>query len=286
MKENIRRIIPFIISGLTIVVTFILQFVALGFDNTFTWSEFLPQFFINLFLLITTSVVWLNSGTDRARNDDKAAYKQNAAIYATQIKKLTDSGRLADLRAYCKVKTDEMLDNKITTVLANVGIDRKLFDSTLVKMSATDLKNDGYKRRQIRAVERVKNGRVRITPVHYMDLLSDSRATDDCGVNYDERADKTMRISFRAVRSAVMTLVLALLAIDLARDITNLNAWIMFAMRLFTIVWTAASSEREGYARITETKNKVILRRIAFLHEFDEWNGMPKLNKGKSGGCN
>ena len=284
MKDNIRRIIPFVISGLTIIVTFVLQFVALDFDRAFSWSDFLPQFFINLFLLITTSVIWLNSGTDRAKNDDKSAYKQNVAIYATQIKKLTDDGRLADLRAFCKVKTDELLEIKITTVLANVGIDRKLYENTLKTLSVAKLKQDGYTRRQIRIIERVKNGKVRVTPIHYMDLLCDSRTMDDCGVNYDERADKTLRISFRAVRSAVMTLVLALLAIDLARDITNLNAWIMFAMRLFTIVWTAFSSEHEGYARITETKNKVILRRIAFLHEFDEWSSMPKLNKGKSDG--
>ncbi len=284
MKDNIRRIIPFVISGLTIIVTFVLQFVALDFDRAFSWSDFLPQFFINLFLLITTSVIWLNSGTDRAKNDDKSAYKQNVAIYAMQIKKLTDDGRLADLRAYCKVKTDEMLESKITTVLANVGIDRKLYDHSLKTLSIVKLKQDGYTRRQIRTIEHVRNGRVRVTPIHYMDLLCDSRTMDDCGVNYDERADKTLRISFRAVRSAVMTLVLALLAIDLARDITNLNAWIMFAMRLFTIVWTAFSSEHEGYARITETKNKVILRRIAFLHEFDEWASVPRLVTGKSDG--
>lgn len=284
MKDNIRRIIPFVISGLTIIVTFVLQFVALDFDRAFSWSDFLPQFFINLFLLITTSVIWLNSGTDRAKNDDKSAYKQNVAIYAMQIKKLTDDGRLADLRAYCKVKTDELLDSKITTVLANVGIDRKLYENTLKTLSVAKLKQDGYTRRQIRTIEYVRNGRVRVTPIHYMDLLCDSRTMDDCGVNYDERADKTLRISFRAVRSAVMTLVLALLAIDLARDITNLNAWIMFTMRLFTIVWTAFSSEHEGYARITETKNKVILRRIAFLHEFDEWASVPRLVTGKSDG--
>lgn len=284
MKDNIRRIIPFVISGLTIIVTFVLQFVALDFDRAFSWSDFLPQFFINLFLLITTSVIWLNSGTDRAKNDDKSAYKKNVAIYATQIKKLTDDGRLADLRAYCKVKTDGLLDSKITTVLANVGIDRKLYENTLKTLSVAKLKQDGYTRRQIRTIEYVRNGRVRVTPIHYMDLLCDSRTMDDCGVNYDERADKTLRISFRAVRSAVMTLVLALLAIDLARDITNLNAWIMFTMRLFTIVWTAFSSEHEGYARITETKNKVILRRIAFLHEFDEWASVPRLVTGKSDG--
>ena len=158
MKDNIRRIIPFVISGLTIIVTFVLQFVALDFDRAFSWSDFLPQFFINLFLLITTSVIWLNSGTDRAKNDDKSAYKQNVAIYAMQIKKLTDDGRLADLRAYCKVKTDELLDSKITTVLANVGIDRKLYENTLKTLSVAKLKQDGYTRRQIRIIERVRNG--------------------------------------------------------------------------------------------------------------------------------
>ena len=45
MKDNIRRIIPFVISGLTIIVTFVLQFVALDFDRAFSWSDFLPQFF-------------------------------------------------------------------------------------------------------------------------------------------------------------------------------------------------------------------------------------------------
>ena len=35
MKDNIRRIIPFVISGLTIIVTFVLQFVALDFDRAF-----------------------------------------------------------------------------------------------------------------------------------------------------------------------------------------------------------------------------------------------------------
>lgn len=270
MKENLRRIMPFVISALTIVVTFALQFVILGLERAFSWSEFLPQFFINLFLLVTTSVVWLNSGTDRARNDEKSAYKQNAAIYATKIKELTDNGRLANLRAYCKVKTEELLENKITILLANVGIDRKTYNTILRYQSKKQLK-DGYTLRQRRVILRIISGRVRVAPIRCMDLLSDSRTVDDCGVNYDERADKAIRISFRAVRSAAMTVVMALLAIELARDITNINAWIMFAMRLFTIVWTAVSSAREGYARITETKNKVILRRIAFLHEFDEW---------------
>lgn len=283
MKESIRRIIPFAISGLTVIVAFVLQFVGLNFDNTFSWSEFLPSFSINMFLLVTTSIVWLNSGTDRAKRDDKAAYKQNTSIYASQIKSVSDCKQLGELRAFCVVKTDEMLQNKINTKLMNVGIDRDRYEQ-IKNLSNAALKSDGYSFRQRRAITLVNSGRVRVRKINAIDLMSDSSAPDDCGVNYNEGADKTIRISVRAIRSAVMTLVLAVLVIELARDITNLNAWIMFALRLFTIVWTAVSSEHEGYARITETKNKVILRRIAFLHEFDEWKGVPKLNSGKSDG--
>lgn len=282
IKESIRRFIPIAISAFTVVVTFLIQFTVFSINSEFSWSEFLPQFAVNMFLLVTTAILWLNSGTYRAKNDKKSAYKDNSALYATKIKEVTDGGQLGDLRAFCKSKTDEMLQSKITTILANVGIDRKHYDATLKSLSAVQLKEDGYSKRQIKAIERVRNGRVRVRPIRYMDLLSDSSANDDYGVNYNERADKAVRITFRVVRAAVMTLVFALIGIDLVRDIRNFAAWVMFFMRLFTIVWTAYSSEHEGYARISETKNKVILRRIAFLHEFDEWASVPRLKVGEN----
>lgn len=283
MKENIKRFIPFALSAITIIVTLIVQFAVFSINEEFSLSEFLPQLIINIFLLVTTAVVWINSGTDRAKREEKSAYKTNAGIYAQQIKEVTDSGRLGDLREFCRIKTEEMLDRKITTLLANVGIDRKAYDNELCKLSSVELKAKGYNRRQMQVVSRIRNGRVRVKPVRAMDLLSDSKTPDDCGVNYDEQADKALRISFRAIRSVFTALILAVLAIDPAQDIGNIAAWVLFFMRLFTIVWTAYSAEREGYSRITETKNKVILKRIAFLHEFDEWSVVPKLNKGESG---
>lgn len=284
MKESIRRFIPLAISAVTIIVTLILQFAVFSVNENFDWSEFLPQLAINIFLLISTAVVWINAGTERAKSEENSAYKNNSALYAEQIKKVTDGSKLGDLRAFCRVKTDEARDMKITVTLANVGIDRKLYDATLKNLTKAQLKSDGYNRRQIRVIDRINNGRVRVAPIRAMDLLSDSRTVDDCGVNYDEQADKARRISFRAVRSVFTALILAVLSIDPAQDITNIAAWVMFFMRLFTIVFTAYSSEHEGYARITETKNKVILRRIAFLHEFDEWAGVPRLVTGKSDG--
>lgn len=284
MREYIKRFIPIAISAFTVVVTFFLQFTVFSISSEFSWSEFLPQFAINMFLLVTTAVLWLNSGTHRAKNEKHSAYKDNLELYAARIKKITDDDKINDLRAFCKKKTEEILDNKITTFLANVGIGRTLYESTLKSLSAEELKSDGYTRRQIRAIERVRNGRVRVKPIHYMDLMTNSKTSDDCGVNYDERADKAVRVTFRAVRAAVMTLVLALIGIDLVQDIANMSVWVMFFARLFNIIWTAYSSEHEGYVRISETKNNVILRRIAFLHEFDGWSSVPKLNKGKSDG--
>lgn len=283
MKDLLRRGAPFVISALTIVVTFVLQFVVLGIDRRFTWSEFLPQFFINMFLLVTTSIVWLNSGTDRAKREEDSSYKKNSAIYAAKIKAITEEKRLADLRAFCEYKTEEMLQSKINTKLLNVGIDRDTYER-LKNNSDAELKQAQYSLRQRRVIRIIREGRVRVRKIKAIEIMSNSQSYDDCGVNYDENIDKAARISFRVVRSAVMTFVLALLVIDLGNSITDKTSWILFAMRLFTIVWSAFSSEREGYARITDTKNKVILRRITFLYEFDEWSSVPKLNKGISGG--
>lgn len=299
MKERIRRGIPLIISAVTIAVTLIIQFAAFSVNEKFDWNQFLPQLIVNIFLLVTTAVVWINAGTDKAKREEPSAYKTNNALYAGEIKNITDDGKLGSLREFCRIKTEEMLDRTITVLLASVGIDRDQYDGKrnnndkenenengkrLCELTRLELKGKGYTRRQIRVIMRIQNGKVHVKPVRAMDLLSDSKTNDDCGVNYDEQADKVLRISFRAIRAVFTALILAVLAIEPAQDITNIAVWVLFAMRLFTIVWTAYSSNREGYTRITETKNKVILRRIAFLHEFSEWTNAPKLNKGKSDG--
>lgn len=271
MKDNIQRALPFAISGLMVVTLLIIRFTVLKTNDEFAVDEFVPQLLVNLFLIVTTSIVWLNSGSERAKSQEKSAYKDNSRLYAEYIKKITDSERLGVLRKFCDIKTAEMLDNKITVMLANVGIDRKTYDVELKNQTVEQLKADGYKYRQRRVIARINDGRVRVKPIRYMELLSDSRSIDEYGVNYDERADKAVRIIFRALRSAVTALALALLAPEPAKNITDIGAWAMFLMQVCTIVYAAFSSEREGYARIAHTKNKVILRRIAFLHEFEEW---------------
>ena len=280
MKDGIRRALPFAISGLMVVTLMVIRFTVLKPNDEFSADEFFPQLFTNLFLIITTSVVWLNSGTERAKSQN-VPYRDNCKLYATHIKQITDAGQLGELRSFCCQKTEEMLDNKITVLLANVGIDRNTYAANLKGMTSKQLKAAGYKFRQRRTVVRISDGRVRVKPIKYMELLSDSKTINEYGVNYDEHADKAIRITLRALRSAVIALALALLAPEPAKNITDIGVWALFLMQVCAIVVAAFSSEHEGYARIADTKNKVILRRIAFLHEFDEWESMPRLSGTK-----
>lgn len=279
--KHIKRVIPFAVSGFAIMVLLFLQFTVLSLNDAFLWKEFLPTLAVNITLLVTTAITWINAGTQRAKFQEKSAYKDNAALYGARVKAITDSGQLSQLRAFCKVKSDELLEEKKTVALANVGIDRKIYNSELSGLTEEELIKDGYASRQIKVIRRVKDGKIRVKPINSMDILSDSRTVDGLGINYNERADKTARIAARAVQSVIISTCLALFIPDLADDITNIAAWAMFLLRVYIIIYTAFSSEREGYTRITETKNKVILRRIAFLYEFAEWVQVPKLNIGK-----
>ena len=279
--KQIKRIIPFCISGCVIVLLLLLQFTVLETAEKFSWKEFLPTLAVNIALIVTTAITWINAGTERAKSQEQSAYKDNAAIYGAQIKAVTDAGQLSQLKAFCKAKTEQMREEKINVSLANVGIDRHLYDSTLNVMTDEALIKDGYNRRQIKAIRRVKNGKIRVKPISSIDILSDSRTVDGIGVNYNEHADKSIRILIRTFKAVIISVFLALFVPKLAEDITSIAAWGMFLLKCYTIIYTAFSAEREGYARITETKNKVILRRIAFLHEFEEWASVPKLNKGR-----
>ena len=143
MKDNIQRALPFAISGLMVITLLIIRFTVLKTNDEFAADEFVPQLMVNLFLIVTTSIVWLNSGSERAKAQENSAYKSNCRLYADHIKKITDNERLGVLREFCDKKTADMLDNKITVMLASVGIDRKTYDSVLMTLSAKQLKDDG-----------------------------------------------------------------------------------------------------------------------------------------------
>ena len=106
--ERVKRVFPFLVSGLLVVTVFVIQFVVLSMNEKFRINEFLTQLGINTLLLVVMAVTWLNAGVDRAKNEEKSAYKANLAIYAEKANAVTERGRLRQLREFCEHKTDQM----------------------------------------------------------------------------------------------------------------------------------------------------------------------------------
>lgn len=220
-------------------------------------------------------------GQSQARG--KVGVSSEYGRYGKKIDEITRNGQLNLLRVFCAQKTDEMREKTETATLTRVGIDRAVY-ADLKALTVAELKEKGYLKKQIRAVRRVAEGRVKVRPIELLELLTDSKGKGDYDVHYDERADKAARTGFRVLKSVVMGAWFALAAPALSQDILNIEVWALFCFQLFTIAWTAWSAEREGYGQIAEVKNKVILRRISFLDEFNEWVKVPKLGEGKGEG--
>lgn len=281
--DKIKRAMPFLISGLMIVTLFVIRFVVFRMNKAFDANQFFTNLIVNIFLLVSMALTWMSSGTDRAKREEKSAYRSNTAAYGKKIDEITHNGQLNLLRVFCGQKTGEMRERKETEVLTRAGIDRAVYHD-LKALTASELQAKGYARRQIRAIRRVAEGRVKVRPIDLLELLTDSKGRDDYDVHYDERADKVARTGFRVLKSVVMGAWFALAAPALSQDVMNVEVWALFCFQLFTIAWTAWSAEREGYGQIAEVKNKVILRRISFLDEFHEWVKVPKLQEGKGEG--
>lgn len=281
--DKIKRAMPFLISGLMILTLFVIRFVVFRMNEAFDVNQFFTNLIVNIFLLVSMALTWMSSGTDRAKREEKSAYRANTVAYGKKIDEITRNGQLNLLRVFCAQKTDEMREKAETATLTRVGIDRAVY-ADLKALTVAELKKKGYLKRQIRAVRRVAEGRVKVRPIELLELLTDSKGKGDYDVHYDERADKAARTGFRVLKSVVMGAWFALAAPALSQDILNIEVWALFCFQLFTIAWTAWSAEREGYGQIAEVKNKVILRRISFLDEFNEWVKVPKLGEGKGEG--
>lgn len=281
IMDKIKRAMPLILSGIMVITVFIIQFIVVSFKDEFRWNEFLSQLAVNLFLLVGTATIWMNAGTDRAKTEEPSAYSDNCAAYSKKVAAVSDNGQLRALRDFCRIKTEDVRADKIRHMLNSVGLD--MSDYTDRKgADKAELKADGYTRRQICMLRRIRDGRVHVRPIQVMELMADSKGKSEYEIAYNEDADKAVRLMMRAVKSVVMATVLALLAFDLSSNIKDLTVWALFFFKLLTILFTAFSAEREGYLQIAQTRNRVILQRIEFLNEFEEWVKVPRLNPGKT----
>lgn len=281
IMDKIKRAMPLILSGIMVITVFIIQFIVVSFKDEFRWNEFLSQLAVNLFLLVATAIIWMNAGTDRAKSEEPSSYSDNCAAYSKKVAAVSDNGQLRALRDFCHVKTEEARADKMRRMLNSVGLDTEDY----AKKKNTDKKTllqDGLTRRQIRMIRRIRDGRVHVRPIQVMELMADSKGKSEYEIAYNEDADKAVRLMMRAVKSVVMATVLALLAFDLSSNIKDLTVWALFFFKLLTILFTAFSAEREGYLQIAQTRNRVILQRIEFLNEFEEWVNVPRLNPAKT----
>lgn len=275
--EKIKRAMPLILSGIMIVTVFIIQFIVVSFQENFNANEFLSQLAVNLFLLVATAIIWMNTGTDRAKTEEPSAYNDNCTAYSKKVAAISDNGQLRALREFCAIKTEEMRHEKIRRMLNNVGLDNNDYAAKKHK-SRKELMKDGLSRRQIRQIYKIREGRIHVHIIQVMELMADSKGKSEYEIAYNEEADKAVRLGLRIIKSVIMATVLALLAFDLSSNIKDLSVWALFFFKLTTILFTAVSSEREGYLQIAQTRNRIILQRIEFLNEFDEWEKIPRLN--------
>lgn len=289
--DKIKRAMPFCITAIIILTVFIIQFAVL--EPQSATGGFWINLGVNAALIVAMSLTWMASGSDRAKGEEKSAYKTNAAEYAKRIAAIEERGQLAELSEFCEKKTRELLEERMKGILAQVGIDWDRFDE-LKGLSAEKLRARGLVRKQIRAIMRIRNGgqfperlrrnSLKVRPIRALELTTNHRVRNRYDVVYNEEADKAVSVLIRAAKSILTGAALAYISFQLAGNITDLTAWAAFLMKLATIFYTAWSSEREGYSQIAVTKNRVILCRLSFLSLFNEWVKVPKLGEGKGEG--
>lgn len=281
VMEKIKRAMPLMLSGIMVITVFIIQFIVVSFKNEFRWNEFLPQLAVNMFLLVATAIIWMNDGTDRAKKEEPSAYGDNCAAYSKKVAAVSDNGQLRALRNFCHIKTEEARADKMRRMLNSVGLDMEDY-AAKKNAGKSELRQDGYTRRQIRMIRRIRDGRVHVRPIQAMEITADSKGKAEYKISYNEFADKVIRLVVMALKSAAMATVLALLTVEVSYNITDITVWALFFFKLLTILFTAITAEREGYYQIAQTRNRVILQRIEFLNEFEEWVKVPRLNPGKT----
>jgi len=188
--ERVKRALPFLLTGLLVITLFVVQFVVFTPNGTADMKAFWTRLAINVFLLVTAAFIWWGGGMDQAKQEEKSAYRTNSTLYGKKVSAMADDGRLRQFREYCKQKTDELRTSKEKAQLLRVGIDRKQYEE-LKSLTVEELRQKGYISKQIRAIRKVREGRVKVREINPMELMTDSKARDEYDVHYDEKAERT-----------------------------------------------------------------------------------------------
>ncbi len=276
--DKIKRAIPFILTALIVVVISLIEFTTL-YPNSID-EAFWLSLGVNTIIIVATALVWLASGKARAKSEQNSPYAKNAETYSNLISQIEEEKNFSELNKFCDEKTEELRQKRAIAILTSACIDVEEYEK--IKSETDDeLKKKHYTRKQIKAVNRVRNGgacfegirknSLLVKPIIAMELASNCVVKNPYDVHYNDTIEETKAIVLRILKSCIMAIGLALVSFELSQDITSVEAWAMFFSKLTTILFTAWSSEKEGYEQIAVTKNQVILRRINFLNLFNEW---------------
>ncbi len=276
--DKIKRVIPFLLTALIVVVILLIEFTTLhpnSIDETF-WLSLA----VNSLIIVAVALVWVASGKARARGEANSPYSKNAETYSNLISQIEEDKNFSALNKFCDLKTEELRQKRIVAILASACIDIDEYDE-IKSFTDQELKEKHYSCKQIKAINRVRNGgssfeplrknSLCVKPIIAMELASNCVVKNPYDVHYNDAVDETRNLIIRILKSLIMAIGLALVSFELSQDITSIEAWAMFFSKLTTIFFTAWSSEKEGYEQIAVTKNQVILRRINFLNLFNEW---------------
>jgi hypothetical protein len=133
MVEKLKALIPFFISFLIMALTIIIEYVTVGTRDSFDFKDFIMTFTINAGILIIMLIVWRPSGKDSIRNNPGSSYSVNASQYSNLVSSINSSKLNAKFKAFCKDKTNELLQEKKAYILNKHDITIEDYDKYLEK---------------------------------------------------------------------------------------------------------------------------------------------------------
>ena len=270
-RNWVIKAMPFFITALMITVILFIELMRVGIADNVDYNEVLTKFIINCIIIVSMAITWSGSGSLRAKNQQGSPYSENVKRYSSEIDYIGKNGKLTALKIFCEEKTKEKLQIKSTKLLNSVSIDYNVYLNQLRSLSVEDLKKKRCTKKQIRIIEKIRKNKIKVKKINVMELMTDSSMSDEYDIHYNEYSASAKMLLYRIFKSALTAIILSLITIEPFQNITDLTYWTTFIMKLVTIIYTAFSAEKEGFKRIAETKNKVILKRLEFINLFKEW---------------
>lgn len=273
MRDRLKLAMPWVVSAFILIATVAVQCVALSAKLDVLSPGFWTNLAVNVGIIGIVAIVWLYAGRDKAgrlsEDGNKTPYQYALDDYGAEVNRVQE-GHITEFTEYCEKKTEELRHRKELALLHSVCLEWEQFEE--LKGKAKKELRKKLTRKQVAAVRKVAERKVKIKPVNPIEILTDSKIKDEYGygVHYNENADVATMMALKIAQSIVMSFVLAVLVVQVTENIRSLDVWVMFAMKLALVVSNAWSGYITGYGLVAERKKKVLRKRVDFIKMFFE----------------